>query len=163
MKKVALLTVLGLFLFSQLAYAGWGEKEGSHEKNKGKHHENFIQSLNLTPEQQQALKEHRQQTKQKRKEIQSAVKQKKEELKAMLQDPNFDEAQARQISGEIQAFKGQLSDLRIDGVSYLRSVLTPEQYVQFSEKMKKARHDRKGKKGGRRKFSGAEEEESDRP
>jgi len=161
MKKIALLTVLGLFLFSNLAYAEWGGKEGNYEKGRKAHGEDFIQSLNLTPEQQQSFQEHRKEAKQKRQEIQSAVKQKKEQLKTMLQDPNFNEAQVRQISAEIQGFKGQLSELRIDGVFYMRSVLTPEQYTQFTEKMKKSHHKRRGKKDGHRKFS-KDEEEGDR-
>ena len=146
MKKITLLTVLGLFLFSQAAYAGWGQEQGGREGRGNRRGENFIQSLNLTPEQQQKLQEHRQQTRQKREEIRDAVNQKKKEVHGILQDPNFNEAQARQISGEINELTGQLSDLRIDGVLYMRSVLTPEQYFQFSQKMRKAHQKRKGKR-----------------
>ena len=164
-RTIALFTVLGMVLFSQAAYAERGHgSDGERKGSRQEKMENFVKSLGVTPEQQEQLKEHREQSREESKVIRDILQEKQGALRQVLQDPNFDEAQARQISVEVEQLKGELSDLRIDGAAYMRSVLTPEQYAQFAEKMKKAHQKRKGSrntKGEKSSKRGPQEHQSE--
>lgn len=140
-RKALAVVILGMFVSSHMAYAaGWGHGQGD-AKQRGwrKQKSDFVQNLNLTLEQQEKLRQHRQEQKEVRKGIHQALSEKKTILKDLLKDARFDEAQVRQVSSEISVLRNQLSNLRIDGLIYTRSVLTPEQYAAFVNNMKETK------------------------
>lgn len=129
-----------MFLVSQPANGAYRhDKEDEKGRRSGPCEIGFVQALNLSSEQQEKLAQHRKQKKEAHKEIKQSLWQKRKMLKDALKDSNFDESWVRQLSSDINVLKNQLSDLKIDGFIFMRSVLTDEQYVSFVENIREGR------------------------
>ncbi len=152
MKKIIYAFVfIGVFFLTQAASAEWGLGERKDwEGRKKEKVENFIQKLNLTPEQQEQFRIHRQESKERSRQLRSFLKEKTRTLNAMFQDFDFDETQVRQAASEIQQIQSQLMEAHIDAAIYMRSVLTPEQYEEFFGAMKQFRERKEEAQGSRK-------------
>ena len=104
------------------------------------------EKLGITPEQAAQLNAHRAEHREQMKTIKESTKQKRDQLKTELEKPEVDQGVVQQIATELKSLQAQLIDMRIAGVLFVKSILTPEQYQKFkthaSEKMKQ-----KGKEG----------------
>ncbi len=143
--RVFLWLTVFVFMFSAPVFA-WQKGNG----REGRHQEKFqrmVQELNLSEEQQVRMKEQRQQHREQQQALRQQVKQKREELRQELEKPEIDPAHIQQISIELKELMGQKIDQQIQGILTTKEILTPEQFVQFQEKVKKFRHKQEGKWG----------------
>ncbi|MFA6379209.1 MAG: periplasmic heavy metal sensor [Candidatus Omnitrophota bacterium] len=153
-KKAVVVGVLALsifFVWVQLAQAQ-GKGEGPYVNGRGPSEEmiqKMDKELGITPEQSAQLKAHRTEHREKMKVIKESTKQKKDQLKAELEKPEVDQGVVKQIATELKNLQAQLIDMRIDGILFVKSILTPEQFEKFKEhapdKMKQKGKD--GKQG----------------
>jgi len=98
--------------------------------------------LNLTPEQEQKLKEHRQMHREAGKKTWEAIREKREALETEMAKPAFDEARVKALHGEIAALRNQMADHRLAGILEVRKILTPEQFAKFQEMTREHREKR---------------------
>ena len=154
----------GAFILT-LAAPVYAQGEFSREDRRAAFREKMDQrieqmhdELGLTPEQRKKLKVHRESKKENRRAFREKIRAKRQALRAELQKPDVNRQRVNALHNEIKQLMNQGADERLEGILYVREVLTPEQYKQFSEKMDsfKNKHGgwrRKGSHDGRRKGS----------
>lgn len=144
MKKIIIcLLAVGSMIVAQPLYAWWGEGDVNRKEDfkKGRK-ENFVQQLDLSEEQQKSLREYSKGYQQRSQELKAKLNEQNRMLKELLKDPHFDEAQARQVAEQIHMIRAEMMNDRINKTIHMRSILTPEQYQQFFQKMTSFRHKR---------------------
>jgi Spy/CpxP family protein refolding chaperone len=92
---------------------------------------NIFDGLNITAEQQEKIKIHKEENKVKINGLREQMKTKREGLKTEMKSPNMDTAKVQSLASDIKNLIGQLVDLNIDGVIFLKQTLTPEQFSKF--------------------------------
>ncbi len=135
----AFLVVGVLFLTASFGWARWpGDGEGPGPRGDGKgrmeeHMKRVEKQLNLSPEQQKKLEEHRAAHRDEAKKFFGEVKQKREEMRTELEKETIDEAKVKAINEELKALGARLADHRLAGILEVRRILTPEQFKKFQE------------------------------
>lgn len=146
--------VAGVFLVSN-AYA-WPEgrhcfrgeaKEGMKENMEG-HFKEISKELNLTPEQEEELKNHKALRREEMKELRKRIDEAKEELGKELEKQEFDMDRINQLNSELKAAQSEKQDYSLNSILDVRKILTPEQYKRFREFTKKHCQGMKGKHKG---------------
>ena len=126
-----------LFLSAVNGYSdeSWGQRgrgrEGKFQGKWQKRAEDIHKQLNLTPEQDKQLKEHREKHRSAMKVLYQQIKAKREQIRAELQKPNFDINEVKRIHNELKSLQAQIDDYRLDGILEVRQILTPEQFAKF--------------------------------
>lgn len=129
MKKLAVATILIATLFAAPSLAKEMGHAGMH---KGDYQAQMWKGLNLTPAQQQKVKDLQ---KQDRPQMKDAVKAMRTEMKALMalySDPNADDAKLKAQHDKVQAAMAQVMNLHFDHMLAVRAILTPEQRKKFS-------------------------------
>ena len=109
-------------------------KEGSHsKKNWEKHVASMHKKLGLSDEQEKQLKEHRERNHVQMEALYEKIKAKKEEMRAELQSESFDVDKVKEAHAQLKALKSQAEDNRLEGILYVRQILTAEQFHKFME------------------------------
>ena len=106
-----------------------------HEREKAveKVEEGVIDSLGLTTEQRDELKENRIAHREKAKAIFESLKKETAKLKEELKNPEASSASVAPMATKIKSLQGQLVDLRIEGILTVKEILTPEQFAKFQQ------------------------------
>ncbi|MBI4396110.1 MAG: Spy/CpxP family protein refolding chaperone [Elusimicrobia bacterium] len=107
--------------------------------------EEVHQQLNLTPEQEKKLEEHRRTHREQAKALHEEQKQKREALRQELEKPELDMAKVKALHDEMKGVHDKLADHRLDGILEVRQVLTPEQFKKFQE-LTRDHWEKKGKR-----------------
>ena len=150
--KITKLVITGviIFLFTS-APVIWAEEGGTppqaSTKQKMKHKEKgFAKDLNLTHEQQEKMKQHREANQEKKKQLRELMQAKRAELKAEIGKPALDSAKVYALASEIKSLFGQMLDLRIEGLLFMKQTLTPEQFEKFQKKINERKSEWREKK-----------------
>ena len=151
MKRTVLLLILAItFLSVNSVYAesSWkGHGEGYKKQHQARKEEMY-KELGLSEEQQVQIKEHRERSHAKMKTIKESLKKQRENLREILSRYDADPTEIEKIALEIKYLNSQLIDHRIAAVLEVKTILTPEQFTKFQEKMNKAKKKMwEGKKG----------------
>ena len=122
-----------------------------------------IEKLGLTPEQNELLKANREEFREKTQEIRQDLQKSRAELREEFKKASPDRARIDSITSVIKSLTGQLLDLRVAHILYLKTILTSEQ-VEKLKAFDRERPHREGvgdaRRGGRKdKFYRSEEEE----
>jgi len=153
-QRVVLASLL-VFLWAGPALAwswrGRGPEEDRQHK-RGDKHEWMVKQLGLTEEQQEQMREHRREQMERQRALWEETRAKREELADELQKTKINEARIRELADQLKDLAGQGIDSRIEGILTMKSILTPEQFEQFHEKVKEFRE--KGKRHGPRSRKG---------
>lgn len=144
--------VLGIFLVSN-AYA-WPEgkhcfrgegKEGMKEKMEERFKE-ISKELNLTPEQEEQLKNHRAQGRREMEGFHEKISGKMEEIDKELQKQELDMEKVEQLNSELKAIHSEMQDNRLKDILKVREILSPEQFIKFKEFIGKHHPGMKGRR-----------------
>jgi Spy/CpxP family protein refolding chaperone len=146
-----------LMLLGGLAAAdgsGWGSRRDRDEM-RGK----IKTELGLTNEQEKKLETHRIDQRAEMEKLMLVVKEKREELKAALENPKMNHHAVERINDDLKTAQNDMADKRLEGILYVREVLTPEQFKKFlslrpGREGKEGRRGERGKKEGSRDRSG---------
>lgn len=114
------------------------------EKMKAKMLEVFKQ-LDLSPEQEEQLKNHRKNHRGQGKEFRENMKAKKEAIRNELQKEELNMENVYTIHNELKDLLIQKADHRLEGILAVREILTAEQFRKFCE-LRKDMHPMKGRK-----------------
>lgn len=149
-KILTLLLGGALFLTGASAVLAQNEPKGMIERQQRWEEgvTRMHQQLNLTPDQEAVLEEHRKTHWQEMKTLFEQIRAKKDELGKALQNPQLDMNQVTALHNQLKDLKIKKEDLRLKGILEVREVLTPEQFAQFMQ-MKKSFKNKKwgGHKG----------------
>ncbi|MDD5347787.1 MAG: periplasmic heavy metal sensor [Candidatus Omnitrophica bacterium] len=146
MRKVIALTVTLAIVATTLATLSAGtlraapvQAQGKDTQVRGKKTQakpDFFADLALNQEQKDALKANREATRRKMAQLRELMLAKRQELNAEFQKETLDKRKLNAVASDIKKISGQLLDLRIQGVVFLKETLTAEQFARFQEKMK---------------------------
>jgi Spy/CpxP family protein refolding chaperone len=137
----------GLVAIFLLCSKGYAEESWGEWQHKGKRHQEMDFSkigkdLNLSPEQENKLKENREAHRGQMKSLYTQIKAKREEIRTELEKEQFDENKIRQIHTELKGLRSQAEDMRLNAILEVRKILTAEQFAKFSELRKQFKKDR---------------------
>jgi len=132
--------------FGEVTRGARGNKEWSEHREKMMN--KLTKELKLTPEQQQQIKEQRNQQKDKSKALRDELREKRLELKEELEKQDINKGKIYLLVAEIEGLMGDQLEQRVEGVLAMREILTPEQFEKFNEKMKEKLEERKEKMRG---------------
>lgn len=120
--------------------------EAMREKMRARMLEVFKQ-LDLTPEQERELEDHRSNHREQAKEIHKSIRAKKEEMRDELQKQDLNMEKINKIHSELKSLHAKKADHRLDGILEVRKILTTEQFVKFMELKKEIRPMKKRREG----------------
>ncbi len=103
--------------------------------------EQMYSQLKLTPQQQEALNNNREENREVMKALSEKMKEKRSFIDVELKKQDYDEGKIRQWHQEIRELKNQAADARLDKILKARKILTPEQYAEFDQ-LKKTRREK---------------------
>ena len=116
----------------------------AYEKEKG----DFAKELGLTPEQQELLKKHREETKEAKKQLYQEMKANKTALHDELKKPAPDKAAIQSVVAGMKELEGKQIDSRVESFLKMKEILTPEQFAKMMEMGEKRHHEKGfGRKG----------------
>ncbi|MFH1857878.1 MAG: periplasmic heavy metal sensor [Candidatus Omnitrophota bacterium] len=124
---------------------GEGPGGADRQRDRERMRQEFIQELNVTPEQQEKLDNQRREHQTRGKELVEKLRAKQLELRTELEKPAIDKNKVNAIVSEMKTLMGKRLDLRVEGILAMRSVLTPEQVAKMQEK-RKERQMRRGRR-----------------
>ncbi len=138
--------------FSQPACGPDSGEEGDGRKGgRGGGFKEMFDKLDLTPEQQEQMKENRQSNREQMKATKDALSAERQALKQELQKPEIDKAAVDRTVSSIKELQGKMIDQRVEGFLAMKAILTPEQFQKLGEMKESHKKDRKGRgKGGKR-------------
>lgn len=119
--------------------------QASPEGRGGDRKANWLEQLNLTPEQSEQIRAIREQSKTENESLRQQMRQAREQMRSLLASDATPE-QLRQQHNSMQELRQQLSDRRFETMLEMREVLTPEQRAQALELMEqhKGRYRQRG-------------------
>lgn len=147
--QVNRLLCAGFVMMLFTAVSVWAQPSDDNPGRMQRHEnkmEKIIQELNLTPQQQEQIKQLRAQREGQAKSLRDGLRSARQSLKAELDRQNIDEAKVKTIAQELKQLEGQMIDMRISRVLEMKKVLTPEQYQILQEKIKQNMHQRRGER-----------------
>jgi Spy/CpxP family protein refolding chaperone len=150
LKQTLAASAISAFLFCSAVYAEEGAGKWQHEGKM--HHEmdfsKMGKDLNLSPEQENKLKENREAHRAQMESLYSQIKTKREEIRTELGKAEFDENKIRQIHAELKDLRSQAEDMRLNAIIEVRKILTVEQFNKFNELRKQFKKERWGDENG---------------
>ncbi|NQT32736.1 MAG: Spy/CpxP family protein refolding chaperone [Candidatus Omnitrophica bacterium] len=148
-KVSVLFTVLGMLFMLPVAeargYEGAPGEKGEACERAGKIN-NLVEKLDLTPEQQELMKKHRQDTKTNVKELKEEMKANRKALHEEMKKYDADTSSINATVARIKELRGKLLDYKVAGFLQTKEILTQEQFEKMQQ-MRAERKERKGKKG----------------
>jgi Spy/CpxP family protein refolding chaperone len=99
----------------------------------------WLNTLNLSPEQKQQIQEISQQYRPQISERRQALQQAQQELRNLMAG-NATDVQVREKYGQVQTLRQEVAYLRFESMLAIRKVLTPQQRQQFAQQMNTRRH-----------------------
>ncbi len=106
-------------------------KEGGSKHDRDEMRGRMKSELNLSKEQEKKLESHRIDQRAEMEKIMLVVKEKREELKVALENPQLNRGSLERINGELKDAQNDMADKRLEGILYVREVLTPDQFKKF--------------------------------
>ncbi|MBP9127348.1 MAG: periplasmic heavy metal sensor [Elusimicrobia bacterium] len=103
---------------------------GAHRRNDDMR-DKMKAELNLTKEQQKKLDTHRIEQRAAMEKAMLDIKEKRDELKAALEQPKLNRIALQKINDELKDAQNEMADQRLEGILYVREVLTPDQFKKF--------------------------------
>jgi Spy/CpxP family protein refolding chaperone len=107
---------------------------------RGQHRQQWIQQLNLTPDQVQKLESIRGQYKPQMEQAYSTLRQARRELLDLMASNTATDSQIREKHQQIQTLQQQLSDTRFEQLLAMRNVLNAEQRTQAAQLLEQRHH-----------------------
>ncbi|MBU0672124.1 MAG: periplasmic heavy metal sensor [Candidatus Margulisbacteria bacterium] len=147
MKKMLKILVV-VFLVAVLAsqsLAFWGRGEKANKLDPGKKMEMITQKLDLSKEQQAALKANEEKRKEARKVHRAEMKKLAEQLKVEIDQDTPDRTKLHALIGKINQQRVEMEIQRLDALLELRALLTPIQREKYKKLMNQ--HKPRGPKG----------------
>ena len=123
-----------------------GEGKGGEKRTARR--EKFAEELGLTPEQREAIKAQKEESKTKIKEVQEELRTSRKALHEELKKPETDRTAIDNIVYRMKEAQGELIDQRVNRFLAMKKILTPEQFHKMGE-MKEAKKKEWGEKKGR--------------
>lgn len=157
MKRKEMSLIIVAVMLGAICCASGAFAEGDHDKMPpAGHHRmegsgkgDFLKGLDLTPEQRDKLKTHREENMKVMKEIRDEMKEQKTALRDELKKKVIDSAKIADIAAKLKKLSAEMVDQRISSILSLREILTPEQFQKMQADMEK-KHKEHGRKGGDR-------------
>lgn len=117
---------------------GMGQQRGGHGKmgkhnNKGHGMMEMFKKLNLTEEQKEQLKAKKESSKTQMKDLREKMMKEKEILMDKMFDPNSTKSELFAQQDKVMAIKNQMGKVRLENISDLKEILTPEQKATLQE------------------------------
>jgi Spy/CpxP family protein refolding chaperone len=103
---------------------------GSSRKEE-KMRDHMKKELGLSKEQQKKLDAHRIDQQAEMEKLMLDVREKREELKTALENPEMDKRTVQRINEQLKNTQNEMADKRLEGILYVRGVLTPDQFKKF--------------------------------
>ncbi|MDD3374539.1 MAG: Spy/CpxP family protein refolding chaperone [Candidatus Omnitrophica bacterium] len=150
-KIIAGVVVVMFFAWTNIAQArghNGMKKNGPRTEVRGPSEEQIQKmekNLGITEDQSLQLRSHREGHQIKMESLMKQMKEKREALKQELEKADTDQASVEVLSAELKNVQAQMVDERINGISEVKSILTPEQFEEFKGKMNKKERFRKEK------------------
>ena len=149
-KIIYSLGIVGLMLLSTNAYSQprgdrFNRSDEMREKMRAKMLEVFKQ-LELSPEQEKQLQDHRKNHREQGREFRENMKAKKEAIRNELQKEELNMENVYKIHNELKGLLIQKADHRLEGILEVRKILTAEQFRKFCELRKNMHPMRKRRK-----------------
>jgi len=143
--KKVLFGFFGAYLFTAIVLAhaqNAPEPDASFQKeHSGKHIQEIYKQLNLTDDQKQQLDTIKQQHRARMVSSRQELKADKETLQQELMKPQLDMSKINAIHNQIKSLQSQMEDDRLSSILAVRSILTPEQFLEFNNLMHKHKPD----------------------
>ena len=157
MKRAVFSLVVVALLFAlpvshTLCFAEW-EKKGCGVEGDRKHEamKNVIAELGLTPEQQNQIDAQRKKQRKETEALRIKLQARRAVLQEELNKPSVNRAAVSDLVKKVNTIRGDMFSQRIEGILAMKEILTPDQYDELKERMKKMRARGKGRKGDERK------------
>ncbi len=132
------------------AYQDKGNVQGNNlRSNRKQARKRFLDSLNLTDEQKDKLKEQNAKYKEQGKELRSKLRAKRKELRDELNKDTIDKKKIDAIVSEISSLSAQQTKQMVDRIISTKGILTPEQFKKFQERVRSVRQKIKQRFGNR--------------
>ena len=132
MKTLRLAFPLLLVLAS--AHAGYPWKgEGKEGKYKGRSDEEYLQELNLTPEQMEQFAKQREESNSAKEGLRNSIREKHRELREELDSETTDNEKLESIVSELKSLEAQRIDQKVKSIIQMKEILTPEQFQKVHE------------------------------
>lgn len=127
-----------------------GNKRGGprmERRNTDDRRERMFKELNLTPEQKEKLKAHREANRQRAETLRQAMRAKREAMRLELEKPDFKADRARALHEDLKKLQAQAADARFNGILEVRQILTPEQFQKFHQLTRQRMEERRADRG----------------
>jgi len=135
---IAVLLVTAIVAGDAFAYFGCDTKGQRDSRHKDKI-EAIKKDLNLTADQEKALKESKEAFRVQAKDLRLKLKEKRQLLQAELSKPGVTRQQVEPIVAEIKALQSDTIEQKVNGILKIKEILTPEQFAKLQAK-KEAKH-----------------------
>ena len=109
----------------------------------------FLDSLNLTDEQKEKLKEQNTKYKEQGRELRSKLRAKRKELRDELNKDTIDKKKIDAIVSEISSLSAEQIKQMVERIISTKEILTPEQFKKFQDKVRNVRKRIKERFGSR--------------
>ncbi len=137
------LGIVGVMLLTSNVYSQpQGDNVNRHEEMREKMKARMLavfKQLDLTPEQEEQLKAHRNNHREQSGEFWKSLRAKKEAIRNELQKEELNMEEIYKIHDELKGLLSEKADHRLEGILEVRKILTAEQFRKFSE-LKKDMH-----------------------
>lgn len=114
-------------------YADRYYKSKEWRANKEKMIKKMHQELNISPEQEKQLNQHRERHRKDRESLIKRIQAKQEALSRELSRSSQDARKIEKLHNEIKMLKMKKSDHRLESIQGVRKILTPEQFEKFMQ------------------------------
>ena len=138
--------LITLMLLGNLATAEGPGRGSKHDRDEMR--TKIKSELGLSKEQEKKLETHRIDQRAEMEKLMLTVREKREELKTALENPQMNKHDVERINDELKDAQNEMADKRLEGILYVREVLTPDQFKKFLA-LRPDRGERGGKQGGR--------------
>jgi Spy/CpxP family protein refolding chaperone len=141
-KIISVITTAAMFLgsaafsFAQQNPQASGQNAQMQQKSSARQ-EKFLNGLNLTAEQKEKIKSHREANKEKMTQLHQQLREKRQALKAEFDKAALDKGKIKGLVEEIKSLANQMLESQTDNLIFLKETLTPEQFAKFRQKMEK--------------------------
>ena len=149
-KSTAVFIALASMVSLALITPAFAELNGQDTETQHKHAEkqDFMQKLNLSPEQKSQITKQQDMNKEKENELRDKMHAKRLELKQELEKSEVDTNKINAIVTDIKTLMGGQLDLRVNSILAMKQILTPEQFKKLQD-MKEGKY-KEGKKKEKR-------------
>ena len=121
--------LITLMLLGSLATAEGPGRGSKHDRDEMR--TKIKSELGLSKEQEKKLETHRIDQRAEMEKLMLTVREKRDELKTALENPQMNKHDVERINDELKDAQNEMADKRLEGILYVREVLTPDQFKKF--------------------------------